>query len=171
MALAVLIPFLSGLFSGILTKCMSPHPDWFNGLQRPNFAPANWVYGVVWTVLWVAQGISSWIVYAWEDHSTPLYAACATFYALELFLEFLWPVVFFGAHSLRWSMGIIVVTLAVTATLCGLFFQVSPWAGWPVAVLLAWVAFATFLNLTYLLINARYEARPRRDGTQPVQLV
>jgi tryptophan-rich sensory protein len=124
---------------------------WYAGLAKPSFNPPNEVFGPVWTALYIMMGIAAWRVWRAADRDTtrgPL-----TLFALQLALNLGWSVVFFGLEKIGAAVAtIIVLDVAVMVTTLA-FRSVDRLAGLLMLPYLAWVAFATVLNIAIWRLN------------------
>jgi translocator protein len=124
---------------------------WYADLAKPSFTPPDRVFGPVWTALYVLMAIAAWRVWRVADRDTrrgPL-----TLFALQLALTLGWTVVFFGLEKIGAALATIVV-LDVGVTVTTLAFRpIDRWAGLLMLPYLAWVAFATVLNIAIWRLN------------------
>ena len=124
---------------------------WYAGLAKPWFTPPDEVFAPVWTVLYVLMAFAAWRVWRAADRDTtqgPL-----TLFALQLALNLGWIVVFFGLHKIGAAVATIVV-LDVAVLVTALAFRtVDRLAALLMAPYLAWVAFATVLNVAIWRLN------------------
>mgnify|MGYP000214498459 CR=1 FL=1 len=140
------------LLPGILgSMYTSTDTEWYNSLQQPTFQPPGWVFGPVWTVLYIMMGISLYLV--WKLPSSALRTYALTFFGIQLVLNGLWTFLFFGAGSLLWSSVDILLLLASLSTTIYFFYQLSTTAAYLLVPYLLWVSFATVLNLTIYYLN------------------
>ncbi len=126
---------------------------WFSELIKPSWNPPNWLFGPVWTVLYAMIAISGWLVWrsdASERSKTPAYIA----FGVQLALNSLWSVLFFGLHQIFFALIEIVVLWLAIATTAWLFKPHSRAAALMLLPYLAWVSFATFLNATIWQLNS-----------------
>lgn len=125
--------------------------SWYADLAKPSFTPPDRVFGPVWTALYVLMAIAAWRVWRAADRDTrrgPL-----TLFALQLALTLGWTVVFFGLQKIGAALATIVV-LDVGVVVTTLAFRpIDRWAGLLMAPYLAWVAFATVLNIAIWRLN------------------
>lgn len=133
-----------GLALGFLTE----PGEWYAALFKPSFTPPTWLFGPVWTALYILSAVAGWRVWQREHTGWPMKLWWA-----QLVLNFLWTPVFFAAHQIGGALVIIVVLL--TAILA---FIATSWRRDRVAALLflpysAWVAFATALNVAIFMLN------------------
>ncbi len=148
--IAVLLPQAVGGLSAVVT--VRAVREWYPTLVRPSFAPPSWVFGPVWTLLYLMMGIASWLV--WQRRGTdPRVGFAIALYLAQLLLNGLWTPVFFSLHALGWAFAVIVVLLVLIACTMVAFWRVTPVAGAMLAPYLAWVAFATALNFAFWRLN------------------
>lgn len=132
---------------------MEAIPTWYAGLIKPSFNPPNWIFGPVWTTLYLLMAIAAWLVWRMPA-SSPRNTALALF-ALQLALNFLWTPLFFRFHMLRGALvEIVVLWMAIGVTTLQ-FAKLSPSAAWLMAPYLAWVTFASVLNGALARLNPR----------------
>ena len=124
--------------------------EWFKRLNKPSWNPPNWLFAPVWTLLYALMAIAAWRV--WEQVGLNAALVLALF-VIQLVLNAGWTWLFFGLHRLdRAFVDIVVLWVLITATLIG-FWQVNPLAGVLLLPYLAWVTFASYLNLTIWQLN------------------
>jgi len=121
---------------------LSAIPTWYANLTKPFFSPPNWIFGPVWVTLYFLMGLSVSLV-----KKIP-----GEFY-LQLFLNFLWSILFFGLHSpILGLIDIILLWYFILKTI--LFFKrLSPLSANLLIPYLAWVSFAAVLNLAVIVLN------------------
>lgn len=140
---------LVGGVSGALTA--HAIPTWYAGLVKPSFNPPNWVFGPVWTTLYILMGVAAWIVWL-QPHSATRQIALGCF-VTQLALNFFWSLIFFRWHMLGGALvEILLLWLAILATLL-FFWQVRTLAGALLLPYLAWVSFASVLNAAIWKLN------------------
>jgi len=148
--IAVLIPQVVGGLSALST--FGAVRDWYPTLVRPEIAPPSWVFGPVWTLLYLMMGIASWLV--WQRRGVEPRATLALgLYVVQLLLNGGWTPVFFTLHALGWALVVIVVLLGLIAATAWAFWQVSRPAGLLLVPYLLWVCFATALNYEFWRLN------------------
>lgn len=123
--------------------------DWYPTLAKPWWNPPNWLFGPVWTALYILMAVAAWLVWKTPRDTT---GAMILFFS-QLVLNFAWSFLFFGARS-PWLglLGIIFLWLALAATTWA-FFNARRTAGLLMLPYLAWVSFAGLLNFTIWQIN------------------
>lgn len=120
---SLIIVFIVGAIGSVAT---SPQiPVWYATLARPAWAPPNWLFPVVWTILYILIGISLFLV--WRKSLESKQALVV--FAVQLGLNLLWSLVFFGLHSIVGGLVIILMLwMAILANII-VFYRISRWAG------------------------------------------
>ena len=118
---------------------------WYTTINKPSFTPPNWVFGPVWTVLYVLMGVAAWRVWC-KARPDQLRVPLALF-AVQLALNLAWSVVFFGAHRIGGAVVVIVgLEAAILATMVA-FRRIDGLAALLLVPYALWVAFAAVLNV------------------------
>lgn len=150
LVVALALPQLAGAIGSLFT-----FPNigaWYQVLTKPELAPPNWVFGPVWTTLFVLMGIASFLVWQKGMHKRAVRLALA-FYGIQLVLNTLWSIIFFGLQNPTAAVAeIVLLWLAIAAT-AYLFYKISKPAGLLMLPYLAWVSFASYLNLMIAVLN------------------
>lgn len=137
----------AGIAGSFLT--VSEIPAWYATLSMPSWQPPGWLFGPVWTVLYLLMGIAAariWVATKQNDALRKLFGA-------QLLLNALWTPVFFGAHNL---LGALVIVLAMDSVVVALMLRLwdrDRTSSWLLAPYLAWILFATCLNAVILVLN------------------
>ena len=148
--IAVSVPLAVGGLSGFATA--SGVATWYPTLTKPSFNPPAWVFGPVWTVLYMMMGVAAFLIWRRGFATEGVKLALAVF-ALQLALNGLWSILFFGLQAPGWALvEIIALWCAITASAV-LFWRVAPAAGMLLLPYLAWVSFATVLNASLWWLN------------------
>lgn len=127
-------------------------PEWYAGLAKPDFTPPPWVFGPVWTTLFLLMGIAAFFVWRQGAARAEVRFALSVF-AGQLALNVLWSVLFFGMRDPGLALAeIVCLWLAIAVTLF-LFTRISRIAGWLLAPYLFWVGFAAALNHAIWMLN------------------
>jgi benzodiazapine receptor len=149
-AVCILIPLVSGAAIGILTN--SGVTDWYTTLNKPWFTPPDYVFGPVWTVLYILMGISLYliVIQGWENETVK---TGIILFAAQLGANLLWSVIFFGLQSPLGSLVCIFVLLALIVATLITFYRLSKPAAVLLVPYLAWVCIATALNAGVVLLN------------------
>lgn len=128
-------------------------PTWYASLAKPFFAPPNWIFAPVWIALYALMGVSLYLVWSIGLEKRGVKTALLVF-GIQLFLNALWPILFFGLRSP--FLGLICIALlwlSIAATIY-YFEHLSKKAAWLLAPYFLWVSFAALLNYSVWLLNA-----------------
>ena len=124
---------------------------WYAGLLKPNFNPPNWLFGPVWTTLYVLMAFALWRVL--RHGRTPARRNSVILFYIQLALNAAWPWMFFAAQSPALGLVNILPQLVVILVTIAAFLRVDRIAGFCLAPLAAWVGFATLLNFELWRLN------------------
>ncbi len=150
MILCVLMCLSAGWIGSMATRNAIPH--WYAGLNRPALSPPNWVFGVVWPILYVMMGIAGAMVLSYGINRKDVRMAAVAF-GIQLALNAAWSLIFFGLHRIDLALiELVLLWLAIIATI-RLFFRVSKSATVMMVPYLLWVTFAIGLNAGFLILN------------------
>lgn len=136
------------LGGGSLIGYWSVPGDWYEQLTKPPFNPPNWIFGPVWTVLYILIAIAGWRL--WRHIST---GPAMLLWWVQLALNFLWPLVFFTARRSDIALIVIVILLAAIIGLIGSTIRRDRLVALMMVPYALWVAFATLLNASIFLLN------------------
>ncbi|MBN1334221.1 MAG: tryptophan-rich sensory protein [Synergistales bacterium] len=126
--------------------------DWYMSLRKPWFTPPGWLFGPVWTILYIMMGIALYLV--WADPRKGLFRRRALWsFGVQLLLNFAWSLAFFGLRSPMLGLAVILALLISIAVTIYYFRIVSRTAAFLLYPYLLWVIFATFLNLSIWKLN------------------
>lgn len=148
--LAVVICQGAGIVGSIFTT--PSISTWYKTLIRLELAPPNWVFGPVWTTLFLMMGIALFLV--WEkDHKSKLAKIALAVFGVQLVLNTLWSILFFGLQNPFVAfIELIFLWLAILATII-LFAKISKPAAWLLVPYILWVSFAGYLNFSFYSLN------------------
>lgn len=145
--LCILLPLLVGGVSGYFTS--QSIPNWYVYLNKPSFNPPNYLFGPVWTLLYILMGISFYLVINKPNISWLLVGIFIT----QIILNFFWSFIFFNAHNLGLALFEIVLLWASILAMIILFYKTNKWAAILNIPYLLWVSFATLLNYSIYSLN------------------
>ncbi len=146
-ATVVLVPALVGSLATFGN--LAP---WYASLNKPVFTPPNWVFGPVWSTLYGLMALAFWRVLT-RDADSMLARPAVFWFLIQMALNALWSVAFFGLHSP--SAGLAVIALMIIAIVLTVisFRRIDRLAGLLLLPYLAWVCFASALNAAVWLLN------------------
>ena len=149
LAVFVLLTFAAGALGGWATSASVA--SWYPGLQKPSWNPPSWVFGPVWTALYITIGVAAWLV--WRRREAGGGRAALAAWSIQLALNAGWSVVFFGMRQPGWAVVEIAALWCAIAVTIGLFARHSRGAALLLVPYLAWVSFAAILNVTIWRVN------------------
>ncbi len=127
--------------------------DWYDDLRKPAFNPPSWIFGPVWTLLFVLMASALWLVRRDQDAPPALRSRASGWFAVQFLLNLLWTPLFFGLRSpLLAVVDISLLWLAVIATMLA-FHRVRPLAAWLLLPYLGWIMLAAVLNTSIWWLN------------------
>jgi len=150
LVVAVVIPLVVGGLGGIATA--QSIPTWYQDLNKPAWNPPGWLFGPVWTVLYILMGIAAWLVWrqGWDN---PQVQGALAIFGVQLLLNLFWSLIFFGLHSPGWAVLEIVILWGFILATTIQFYRLEPVAGLLLVPYQLWVTFATVLNATVWQLN------------------
>ncbi len=147
--ISILIPLITGGISGYFTA--EGITGWYQTLNAPSFNPPGWIFGPVWTTLYIIMGISLYLVLIKPDSA--LRTTAIRVFFLQLTLNFLWSFFFFYFRNIGLALVDILLMWGSIVWMIMLFRRIHPAAGYMNIPYLLWVSFATALNGAYLFLN------------------
>ena len=140
----------AGLIGSIFAT--SAISTWYASLEKPGFTPPNWLFAPAWVTLYLLMAISASIVWRRGLGDTRVRTALIIF-LIQLVLNALWSVVFFGLESPLYGVIVIVILwIAIVLTIVK-FFRISTLAGALLLPYIGWVTFAATLNVSIFILN------------------
>ena len=125
---------------------------WYQTLEKPSWNPPAWVFGPVWTLLYLLMAIAAWVV--WKPAGYKAAAMPLNLFGLQLLLNLAWSWIFFHYHQSGIAfLDIDLLWLSIVGTTVA-FFRRSLLAGWLMVPYLAWVSFAAVLNFAIWRLNS-----------------
>lgn len=127
-------------FGGMFTQ-----GTWYDSLTKPALNPPGWIFGPVWTILYILMALAAWLVWRTESQKSERGIAIGLF-LLQLLLNAFWSWIFFGMHDLTWALiDILALNLLIIATIIA-FYRINRTAAWMIVPYWLWVSFATYLT-------------------------
>lgn len=147
--ISVLIPVLIGFAGSFFTS--SSVSTWYLTIKKPLFNPPNLVFAPVWTVLFILIGISFYLI--WVKKPIAKFRFVSYVYFVQLGLNFLWSVLFFGLRNpLLAFLEIILLWISIVLLMIS-FYKISRMSAYLLVPYLLWVSFASVLNLSIVVLN------------------
>lgn len=124
---------------------------WYATLQKPSFNPPNYLFGPVWTILYLLMGISFYII--WQQSPSPNKSKAVILFLIQFILNFCWSILFFKNHLIFWALvEIIAMWFFILLTII-VFGKLNKIASWLLVPYISWVSFATLLNFALWKLN------------------
>ncbi len=140
LALVLLVQVIGGLVTATSVN------SWYLTLAKPSFNPPGWIFGPVWTFLYVSMAVAAWLV--WRRSGFRFKDPKWQFYLIQLLLNLLWTILFFGFRKPGWAfVEILILNIFILFTLCR-FWKVDIRAGVLLVPYWLWVSFAGILNFS-----------------------
>jgi len=146
--LCVLLCVGLGVASGFST--IGSITGWYQTIQKPSWNPPNWLFGPVWTFLYVLMGIASALV--WHSYHS-LRKTALTFFIIQFVLNLLWSYIFFGRQNILLALADIILMWIMIMITIICFYRVNKTAAYLLIPYILWVSFATVLNYSIYVLN------------------
>ena len=139
---SIAFPLLVGGGAGFLTR---DSVEIYGMMNKPPLSPPGWLFPIVWTILYILMGISSYIIMTSQGESQKINQALKTYY-VQLFVNFMWPIFFFSFQwyglALLWLLLLWILVVRMTKQ----FGEISKLAAYLNIPYLLWLTFALYLN-------------------------
>lgn len=145
----IMISFSAAAIGSFFTSSDS---NWYKNLIKPSFNPPSWVFGPVWTILYIMMGISAYLIWGKRDENSLAIIALIIFF-IHLIFNATWSIAFFGLQNPALAFINIIILLFFIITLIFIFFKIDKTACYLLIPYLLWVSFATILNYSIWQLN------------------
>ncbi|UCG39772.1 MAG: tryptophan-rich sensory protein [bacterium] len=143
---------LAAELTGGLLTAPAIASGWYGALRKPSFNPPDWVFGPVWTVLFLLMAVSAWLVWKSGLDRKAVRLPLILFY-VQLVLNVMWSALFFAAGSTGWALAEIILLWAAIMATTVLFARIHRTAALLMVPYLGWVLFAAVLNAAIWYMN------------------
>lgn len=143
-------PIVLGFISGIFTS--KSIETWYKFLNKPSWNPPNWLFGPVWSILYLLMGYAAYIVYTKSGLDKERKTFLWIFY-IQLFFNLLWSPIFFNLQHVQFALIWIIALWFLIVLMLYKVNSISKTAFYILIPYLLWVSFATFLNFTIWRLN------------------
>ncbi len=143
--ISILIPILVGTLSSLFSGNMS-----LSMFNKPSFSPPSFLFPIVWTILYILMGISSYIIYSSDNKNK---RKAITIYAIQLFFNFFWSIIFFGSSQYLLAFIWLIILIIFIIIMIYQFYTVEPLAAYLQIPYLLWCLFAAYLNFMIYRLN------------------
>lgn len=145
--IAIAIPLAVGGLAGVLTMNSM---GFYETINKPPLAPPGFLFPIVWAILYTLMGISSYLI--WKEHTAESRMALYI-YAVQLILNFIWPLIFFNGRMYLFAFVWLLVLLATVIYMTVKFYEINKLAGLLQIPYILWLIFASYLNFATFLLN------------------
>lgn len=149
LALCIAIPLLVGVVASLLT---GGGMEVFASVEKPPLSPPGWLFPVVWTILYILMGISSYLILTSEADESAKEGAIRV-YGLQLLVNFLWPTFFFNFRWYGFSFFWLLLLWFLVLVMILRFREINKLAAYMNLPYLIWLTFAAYLNWGIWLLN------------------
>lgn len=146
---SLILPSGVGAIAGMFTA--DAIPGWYASLIRPSFNPPNWVFGPVWTCLYLILGISLFLI--WKQNASRDRNLAIFVFLIQLTLNFSWSFIFFFFNLIGLALLEIILLWISIVLMILRFYKIKPLAAYINIPYLLWVSFASILNAAYYFLN------------------
>jgi tryptophan-rich sensory protein len=150
LVISIVVPLVVGGISGFFTK--PEISTWFQTIKKPDWQPPNWLFGPIWTILYIMMGIAFYLIWK-KDAEASKKRTAVTLWIVQLVLNFFWSFVFFKQHQIDWALGEIVILWFFILLTIFTFARINKMAAWILVPYISWVSFAGILTYTIWQLN------------------
>ena len=144
--LIVLITFLASAIGGVVTSIYKE--PWYSQIIQPSFSPPAWVFGPVWTSLYILMSIAIW--FNWITHKD---SKTIKIYFLHIFFNAIWSIIFFGFHQISLAFLNLLIILFFILWLMKIYYKTTKLSFLLMLPYLLWSTYALLLNISILYLN------------------
>lgn len=137
-----------GLLSGFST--VDEIANWYRFIYKPSWNPPNWIFGPMWTTLYILMGIA--VALIWQSSHQPKKRAIILF-IIQFIFNLAWSFIFFNLHAIGWALAEILMMLLFIMLTIVSFYKINKTAAFLLIPYLLWVSFATVLNGSIWYLN------------------
>jgi translocator protein len=147
--ICVLIPLITGSISGLAN--VGNVNEWYFNLIKPSFNPPSYLFGPVWTILYILMGISLYLV--WKSPLGKIRKQALIIFSIQMFLNFIWTFIFFYFKQTGLALVDIILLWVLIIAMILVFKRINKTAAFIQIPYLLWVSFATVLNASIWMLN------------------
>ncbi len=150
LSISIGLALLTGVIGSLFTS--SAVNGWYLTIEKPALNPPSWIFGPVWTLLYVLMGIAAFIVWkkGWSRRDVRL---ALFIFVFQLFLNASWSIIFFGLKSPGWALLELIILWFVIIWMMIVFYKISKSTIYLILPYLLWISFAGYLNYAIWSLN------------------
>ena len=146
LTLILLVTFLASGIGGLVTSSFKE--PWYSEIVLPTFNPPSWVFGPVWTILYIFMSVAIWVI--WNNS---LNKKILQVYFVHLFFNAIWSIIFFGFHQILFALIDLGIILIFIIWLMKIYYQINKISFVLMIPYLLWSSYALVLNTTIFYLN------------------
>lgn len=148
--MALLICILIPLAVGSISALLSGSTLVYSELNKPMLSPPSFIFPIVWTILYILMGVSSYIIYS---SNSPNKSKALKTYGIQLLFNFCWSIIFFEFSQYLLAFIWLVILILLTGVMIKQFYSISPFTAYLQIPYLVWCLFAAYLNFSIFIMN------------------
>ena len=147
--ICLLIPLVTGSLSGLAN--VGSLNEWYVQLNKPSFNPPGYLFGPVWTILYILMGVSLYLI--WKSPAGKTRIKALIIFGLQMVFNFAWTFIFFYFRQMGWALVDIIILWLNIIIMIVFFYKINKFAAIIQFPYLLWVSFASVLNASIWLLN------------------
>lgn len=151
LVISIGLPVAVGAIAGLFTN--TEINTWYQEIDKPSWQPPGWVFGPVWTLLYVLMGVALYLVWK-SDAPVKTKRMAITLWIIQLVFNFFWSFIFFRQHQIDWALAEILVLWFFILLTIIYFSRISKLAAWLMVPYISWVSFASLLTYAIYQLNS-----------------
>ena len=149
-----LLAWIAVSFVPATTAAFVDTGPWYDSLNRPAWTPPSWVFGPVWTLLYLLMGVAAWRVWVRRGFGDRDTRRVLLLFLIHLVFNAAWTWLFFGLHMLNAAAVEIVILWVMILALGVLFWKRDRVAGVLLLPYMLWVTYAVTLSIGFAIMNS-----------------
>ncbi len=147
--ISIALPVAVGAISGFFTT--TGVGSWYQTINKPTWNPPGWIFGPVWTTLYILMGIAFYLV--WRSPESKAKRTAMVLFSIQLILNFFWSFIFFDQQQIGMALAEIMALWVFILLSIFAFAKVNKTAAWLLVPYISWVSFATMLTYAIWRLN------------------
>ena len=144
--LIILITFSASAIGGVVSSIYKE--PWYSQITQPFFSPPSWVFGPVWTTLYVLMSMAIWLHWISLKNKKTL-----IIYLIHIFFNGTWSVIFFGFHQILYALLNLILILFFIIWLMSIYYKTNKLSFLLMVPYLLWSTYALLLNVSIFNLN------------------